>query len=278
MSPTEESGSGSRLDELGGLARVAAGAWVRTASWGLGVSIRAARAAGDPREAFRMTQELGESVRGYAREFLGVSDLDRRLGQLMPGAPEQNTNGQAPDSDALRAAGQELLRQSSEVDSPDAIHPAFARILEELAPDEARILRLMATEGPQASVDVRTFQLMGIGSQIVADGLNMIGEHAGVSHAERVHSYLNNLYRLGLIWFSKEPIDDSIAYQVLEAQPAVLKAIKQAGRAKTVERSIRLTPFGRDFCESVLPLGPSEIDALETSAEPSAGPSGAGRG
>jgi hypothetical protein len=265
MSDEDGFPSDSRLEALGGLARVAAGAWLRTASWGLGVSIRAARAAGDPREAVRVTREVGDSVRGYAREFLGVSDLDQRLGHLMPTpAPtEQSPNDLTPESDALRAAGAELLRQSTEVNSPDLIHPAFARILEELAPDEARILRLMATEGPQAAVDVRTFQLMGIGSQSVAEGLNMIGQQAGVSNVDRVHSYLNNLYRLGLIWFSKEPIEDAIAYQVLEAQPRVLDAIKRAGRAKTVQRSIHLTPFGRDFCESVLPVDTAEIDALE---------------
>jgi hypothetical protein len=253
---------GNRLDSLGGLARIAAGAWLRGASWGVGTSIRAARAATDPRQALELAQEIGGGVRGYAREFLGVADLDRKLAQLMPAPPEESTNGARSDSEALRAAGAELLRRSAEVDVLDATHPAFARILQELAPDEARILRLMATEGPQPSVDVRSVQLMGMGSQIVADGLNMIGPQAGVRNPDRVPSYLNNLYRLGLIWFSKEPIDDPIAYQVLEAQPSVLDAIRRAARAKTVERSILLTPFGRDFCEAALPLGTAEIDAL----------------
>jgi hypothetical protein len=120
----------------------------------------------------------------------------------------------------------------------------------------------MATDGAQPAVDVRSIQLIGIGSQIVAEGLNMIGQRAGLRNVGRVPSYLDNLHRLGLIWFSKEPIEDSIAYQVLEAQPDVLGAIKRAGRTKTVERSIRLTPFGRDFCEAVLPLSTAEIDAL----------------
>ena len=35
-------------------------------------------------------------------------------------------------------------------------HPAYARILDELAPDEARILLLLLRSGPQPSVDVRT--------------------------------------------------------------------------------------------------------------------------
>jgi hypothetical protein len=252
------------LDALGGLARVAAGAWLRTASWGVGASIRAARAAADPRQALELVQEVGEGMRGYAREFLGVSELDRKLAQLMPGgATEPASNGQAPESDALRAAGAELLRQASAVDSPDSVHPAFARMLEELAPDEARVLRLLAIEGPQASVDVRTVQLLGIGSQIVAEGLTMIGQRAGVTYVDRVPSYLNNLYRLGLVWFSKEAIDDPVAYQVLEAQPEVLSAIKRAARAKTVQRSVLLTPFGHDFCEAALPLDSLEIDALQ---------------
>ena len=161
---------------------------------------------------------------------------------------------------ALREQGAELLRQSADGYTDQSAHPAYARILEELAPDEARILRMLADRGPQPAVDVRSVQLLGLGSQSVAEGLNMIGPQAGCRHPERVPSYLNNLYRLGLIWFSKEPVDDAIAYQVLEAQPMVLDAIKGAPRAKTVQRSILLTPFGTDFCDVCLPayeVGPS---------------------
>src|SRR5947209_16969005 len=213
--PGYDSEPDTPLRALEGVARLTAGAWVRTASWGLGASIRMARAATDPRQALQLVQEFGDGVRGYTREVLGVADLDRRVAQLMPG-PDEGQDGAPPDDDALRAAGAELLRRSTDVDSREPAHPAFARMLEELAPDEARILRLMATDGPQAAVDVRSTHLLGVGSQIVAEGLTMIGPRAGCRNVERVPSYLNNLNRLGLIWFSKEPIDDPIAYQVLE--------------------------------------------------------------
>jgi hypothetical protein len=157
-------------------------------------------------------------------------------------------------AEALQAYGAALLRRSAEVEMDDGSHPAYARILEQMAPDEARVLRLLATEGDQPAVDVRSSPLLGLGSQLVAEGLNMIGQEAGVRHTERVASYLNNLNRLGLIWFSKEPIEAPVRYQVLEAQPEVLSAIKGSGRAKSVQRSIRLTPFGRDFCLACLPL------------------------
>jgi hypothetical protein len=68
-------------DALGGVARVAAGVWLRSASWGVGTSVRVARAAVDPRAATELAQDLVEALRGYARELLGLSDmsLDRRI-------------------------------------------------------------------------------------------------------------------------------------------------------------------------------------------------------
>jgi hypothetical protein len=109
-------------------------------------------------------------------------------------------------------------------------------------------------EGPQPSVDVRTAGPLAIArSELVAPGINMIGSAAGVKHNDRVKRYLNNLYRLGLIWFSREPLDDPLEYQVLEAQPEVTDAMEEAGRGKTVRRSIHLTAFGEDFCQVVLP-------------------------
>ncbi len=43
---------------------------------------------------------------------------------------------------------------------------------------------------------------------------------------------------------------------MLEAQPEVVQALEEGGRtARTVRRSIVLTPFGTDFCEACLPLG-----------------------
>ena len=249
------------LEVLGALVRLAGTTWLRTAEWGLGASMRVARAAVDPRAAIRMARDTGDEVRGYAREFLGVADLDERVRNLIR-TPAAAAASADEDStiDVLRSRGEALLRASADVTLDEETHPAYGRILDELAPDEARILRFLALEGAQPAVDVRVSQLVGVGSQLVAEGLNMIGLEAGVRHSERVASYLNNLNRLGLIWFSKEPIEDPVRYQVLEAQPDVLGALKTSRRSKSVQRSILLTPFGRDFCQACLPLGDSAPD------------------
>lgn len=247
------------VEVLAALVRLAGMAWLRTAEWGIGVSLRVARAAVDPRAAVTLARDTGEGVRGYAREFLGVAEIDDRLRSMIrtPAAARAEPDGADATIEMLRTRGEALLRASADVDRDEATHPAYARILDELAPDEARILRLLALEGPQPAVDVRSSPLVGFGSQLLAEGLNMIGLEAGAGHPERVASYLNNLNRLGLIWFSKEPIDDPARYQVLEAQPEVLGALKSPGRAKSVQRSILLTPFGHDFCQACLPLSNS---------------------
>ncbi|KAA1422093.1 DUF4393 domain-containing protein [Nocardioides humilatus] len=175
----------------------------------------------------------------------------------------------------MRERGQELLEKSRDVWAIDSRHPAFDRILDEMAPDEARILVMLLKNGPQASVDVRTGGPVGmVSSQLVAPGLNMVGPRAGLRYLDQVPSYLNNLFRLGLIWFSRESLRDHMEYQVLEAQPDVLGAMHSVKFAKVVRRSIHLTPFGEEFVKQALVdeviatsedlpehMAPPEIDA-----------------
>jgi hypothetical protein len=145
--------------------------------------------------------------------------------------------------------------------SDDRGHPAYARIILDLAPDEARILLLLLRRGPQAAVDVRTGGLVGaVSSNLVQANLTMIGALAGCRHVDRVPSYLHNLERLGLIWFSGETLRDPEEYQVLEAQPDVLAARGTVRRSKVVRRSIHLTPFGEDFCRDGLGLHLTDAD------------------
>jgi hypothetical protein len=221
------------VESAPGLARLAASAWLRTIEWTVG---SAARAGGRLVEG-TLGSESAPAAESAAREDGG--------GPALSGPAE------------LRRRGEELLRRSAEVGPEDEAHPAYMRILDELAPDEARILRLLATEGPKASIDVRGGLPMA--SELVALGLTMVAEEAGCRAPERVHAYLNNLHRLGLIWFSREPLRDPLHYQVLEAQPEVAEAMESAGRmARTVRRSIQLTPFGEDFCMVCLPLHPPD--------------------
>jgi abortive infection alpha-like protein len=259
------------------LARLAAAAWFRAAEWTIETSVRAAvrvvqgAVRGD--SPADLLQGAEAELREWARQLLGIVNENGGGPPATTASAEQrpepyvdaeatSLDGHLTD-DQLRERGAELLRRSADVDYDLDAHPAYARILSEIAPDEARILRLLAQKGPRPAVDVRTGGAVGrLKSDLVAPGLTMIGSEAGCRHHDRVHRYLDNLSRLGLIWFSREQLDDMQLYQVLEAQPDVAEALEKAGRGRTVRRSINLTPFGHDFCDTCLPLDTSEIEAL----------------
>jgi len=261
----------SLLRALPGLAKIAAAAYWRSARWtlktGAQASSRAVRAAAsgqEPAELFRSTEA---EIRERVRRVLGIPDKgpDERV-EMTPDAAKSERE-QARKS--LRERGEELLRRSADVNFAEDAHPAYMRILQDLAPDEARILRLLAERGAQPAVDVRSGLLpLKSTSELVASGLSMIGPEAGCRHLDDVPAYLNNLFRLGLIWFSSEPMQDPLSYQVLEAQPEVDDALKAAGRTRTIRRSILLTPFGQDFCELCLPGESGEPDAREGGSDP----------
>jgi Abortive infection alpha len=280
-----EAGSPSVLHTSRALVRIAGAAYWRSARWTVVTSARAGQKAVSaaangqtPADLFRSTRA---EVREQARRFLGLDAREAETPKETTVRQMQAERDEARKS--LREQGAELLRRSADVNFEEDAHPAYARILDQLAPDEGRILRLLMVEGPQPSVDVRSGWIpFKMATELVAPGLNMIGAESGCRHLDDVPAYLNNLFRLGLIWFSSEPVDDQSRYQVLEAQPEVAEAIKRAARARTVRRSVELTPFGKDFCRLCLPVETAELEALPGSAadvgEPDAGEQGNGSG
>jgi hypothetical protein len=272
------------------------------------VTRRALEVAAAPDKAGDLVQEIRDNATGALRELIALADsrsgasndkgsnemvpgadVARRVVEALPGtdvarkvvetiAPEEwrhalipgdggaARNGNVP----LRVRGHELLDLSRDVHYEERAHPAYEQLVEALAPDEARILRLLLFRGPQPAVDVRTGGPLGlIQSRLLAPGLNMIGARAGCRYVERVPSYLTNLNRLGLIWFSRETLRDPERYQVLEAQPDVLAAINSVRQAKLVRRSIHLTPFGEDFCRCALVEDDEQLSDLPEHASPS---------
>lgn len=276
------------VDALPGLIRLAATSWVRTAEWSVGASLHGTkallRAAASPANAMQY-------VAGVAKASAVVADVVRAVSIGVPvpqavaevgaalngvrqnGAARSGQHGDEPDpgltreqaaAESLRQQGEALLMRSRDVWNNEQGHPAYARILQDLAPDEGRILLLFLRDGPQPAVDVRTGGAVGVvSSRLLKSGMTMIGPRAGVRYLDNVPSYLHNLFRLGLIWFSREQLSDPLRYQVLEAQPDVLEVTHSVKHAKIVRRSLHLTPFGEDFCKAVLVRANEHFDLPE---------------
>jgi hypothetical protein len=282
------------MDSIPGLAKVAATSLWRTGNWAMQTYVNAGRrvigVALRPETAVDLAEDIrhvaseitrtlvGDDVEDRVRNAAAQNPVTQRMADAVPtvmsdpdrergrdrerGADGASPNGRSSAArtenghgPSLHRQGEDHLRRSRDVRYEEAAHPAYGRIMDELAPDEGRILRLLLTQGPQPSVDVRTGGPIGIfSSHLIAPGLNMIGARAGCRYVDRVPSYLNNLHRLGLVWFSRETLRDPMEYQVVEAQPDVLAAMHKVRAAKIVRRSIHLTPFGEDFCRDALSL------------------------
>ncbi|WP_433659245.1 Abi-alpha family protein [Nocardia sp. CA-128927] len=249
-------------------AGVAAGSVVRGGQWAVGTTFEVTKeitqAALDGESSADIAERTGNALRSIARSALGVTEGSvREIVSYVPtpNGPGNNSGAQqqalavgsylrSASTDELRRRGDALLARSADVYFTEDVHPAYDRILDELAPDEARILRFMAQNGPQPSVDVRTNRPLGIGSELVQGDLTSVPEQAGVRYPDRSRPYLINLSRLGLTLVSDDPVVLS-RYMVLEVQPVVEAALKKAGRApKIVRKSLRLTEFGEDFCRT----------------------------
>jgi hypothetical protein len=265
-------GRGNPLEALPGIARIAASAAWHTAAWGVNAYVdtwgKMLKAASSPDAAATFASEVRDSARSAARDLIDVTELEDRVRSISPTTETRAIAAPQPRN-PLQDAGDELMRKGRDVRYEEDAHPAYERILSELAPDEGRILRLLLLSGPQPAVDVRTGGPLGLfNSRLLAPGLSMIGPRAGVRYLDRVPSYLNNLFRLGLIWFSRETLRDVHRYQVVEAQPDVLEAMKSVRQAKLVRRSIHLTPFGEDFCRVCLKLDTEVLEALPEHSSP----------
>ncbi len=250
-------------------AGLAVGTAVRGGQWTVGTTVEATKqltqAVIDGDSSADLAERTGAALQSIARSVLGVSEGSvREIVSYVPasnGGSGQQTVGngyiRSASLDDLRRRGDALLARSADVYFTEDVHPAYDRILDQIAPDEARILRFMALSGPQPAVDVRTNRPLGIGSELVTGDLTSVPEQAGVRYPDRARLYLINLNRLGLLVTSQDPVLLS-RYMVLEVQPVVEAALKQAGRApKIVRKSLRLTEFGDDFCKTCFSINGS---------------------
>jgi hypothetical protein len=258
------------------LVRLAATAYWRAASTTVGSGVSIARRALDEAAAGAPPQDVVsaafDETLDNVRRILGVTDLEERVGRTSVARPVERVpqpQGELPPRRAerrdLRERGAELLARSAELDDGEELHPAFEAILDELAPDEARILRLLRDDGPQPILDIQEVNALGRPVRLLARRVSMLAERAGCRRSDEVGLHLDNLTRLGLVEVLDEALEDG-DYQLLDAQPRVTEAREKIGvglRIRSLRQTLRLTDLGAALCESCLPVtgGPPSVEA-----------------
>ncbi|WP_276261135.1 Abi-alpha family protein [Haloglomus litoreum] len=253
-----------RFDESLKVARMLVTAAANTSEYAGLAGLRAGSRMAEAAFTSESPRDLLEETTDIARDELGRLGLPFGSAGRTPAGTDRSDPGnrRGKDDDTgpitvadLRRRGDRLLELSADVDHEEPFHPAYVRIIEQLSADEARILRLLATEGPQPALDVYDRGLLPIGEgTLVADGLTMLDTDAGLRYEDRSDIYIDNLERLGLLELGTDPLRNLEQYRVLQAQPNVERAEESARRPSTKRRSVRLTPMGIDFCRTVFPF------------------------
>jgi len=181
-------------------------------------------------------------------------DIGERQSRWLDTHREEAVEDRPLTRDALAERGARLVSQSAEVGRDESVHPAFGSIIQQLSTDEARILRVLAVDGPQGVVDIYDRQYLPPKRWRVARNLTMLGRDAGCRTQRRTPVYIRNLRRLGVVEISEDPIDELKRYEVLEAQSHVEQARTRAKRPRTEYKRLQLTDLGVEFCELCFPF------------------------
>jgi hypothetical protein len=152
---------------------------------------------------------------------------------------------------SLREKMEQLQSRALEQTTAGSQTELFHRILDQIVPDEARIIGALSDGSLSPLVHVRGWSRAGI-----LDNASLIGRTANLALPRMTPTYVGHLLSLGLLQVGPEESSLKDDYQILMAESPVLKAIKAGGRgpipARIEKGTIRLSTLGAALWESTM--------------------------
>lgn len=157
------------------------------------------------------------------------------------------------EEENLREMFANLIATSLNADTANDAHPSFVEIIKQLNSDEARILAyIKGNHFPTIHV---ISQHNGSHSPIM-ENFSDIAYKAQCKLPNKIHSYLDNLSRLGLIQLNKEgSLSNYSLYSDLEKHPIIKDSIMLAdtiGNSNVIHSHAQSTMFGVSFYKSCI--------------------------
>ena len=161
-----------------------------------------------------------------------------------------------------------LLARALEQSTSAGKDELFHRILDQIVPDEARIISALSDGSASPLVSVHALSRAGMLGEALIENASLVGRTANVALPALTPTYVGHLLALGLLETGPEDSDLKDEYQILQADNAVLKAITSGSRgplpARVERRTVRLSALGQSLWSAS--MGPAEGSA-EGSAE-----------
>ncbi|AKK30947.1 hypothetical protein AB431_28570 [Mycobacterium sp. EPa45] len=169
-----------------------------------------------------------------------------------PDEPPELSTDQPPatPTDVLR----DLLDRSMYSRPDDSRTALYLSLLQELLPDEARILAALSDGASYPVIDIAE-PLLGTSTALVLTNASTVGRAAGVSLPHHTPLYVSRLVLAGLAVIGPEGgnamYDD---YEMLLTDAVVNMAIAKARRgirsARVIRRTVRISELGQELWEA----------------------------
>ncbi|RHW28669.1 DUF4393 domain-containing protein [Nocardioides immobilis] len=185
------------------------------------------------------------------RQALGA--LRARLDVAAPARPPLAIapGGEGTAAEPLRAKMDRLLDRALEQSTSTGRQELFGKIIDQLVPDEARIIGALSDGSVSPMLHVYARTISGGGGDPILENASLVGKMANVSLPQMTPVYVGHLLSLGLLETGPEDNQLKDEYQILGADSAVLRALKKGKRgpmeAKVEKYTIRLSVLGRDL-------------------------------
>ena len=169
-------------------------------------------------------------------------------------------NASITEEKDLRQMYANLLANSMNKVVKNGMHPGFVQIINQLSPDEAKILKYIYGVKVIPTISLRYEAEDGSGYDIVKN-FSIVGSLIGCEEKIKLNKYFDNLIRLGLVYSSNTltSLTDKTKYMPLKEDKFILDLIEKAkehkkpyNKAVITEGFIKITDYGLDFCSNCL--------------------------
>jgi hypothetical protein len=188
-------------------------------------------------------------VAGWAeRQVMGV--LRSRLDAGAPLAISAVTSF-ASSPASVQAKMSSLLDSALSQSSAASRQMLFHKILDQIVPDEARIVGALSDGSTSPLIHVYGRTRAGLVGEVVLENFSLIGKTANLGLPQLTPTYVSHLLSMGLLETGPEDPALKEEYEILAADITVLKAIKKAARgpipARVDKYTLRLSGLGLEL-------------------------------
>ncbi|KAA1415503.1 DUF4393 domain-containing protein [Nocardioides humilatus] len=149
---------------------------------------------------------------------------------------------------------QSLLDRALDQSTDGSQSELYHRIIDQLVPDEARIISALSDGSSSPLVTIRTRTPAGGAGKVLLANASLVGRTANLALPHMTATYVSHLLSLGLLERGPEDTAMKQDYEILMAETYILKAIKAASRgplpARIDKRTVRVTTLGRGLWEA----------------------------